>query len=110
MVMNTVIRSRWLRTIGLPLLIVFALGSQGGHQMAAQNGQKMLFGPIGVAPTEFVRVNVYGGVNGPNDLPWDFTVRIFNRRGEIAQEQRLQVAAGVTRSVDVNIGNPDIFP
>jgi hypothetical protein len=46
----------------------------------------------------------------PDDPQWDFVVRIFNRRGELTQEQRLRLAPGVTGSVDVNIGNPDIFP
>jgi hypothetical protein len=37
-------------------------------------------------------------------------VRIFNRRGELGIERRLTLASGVTGSVEVNIGNPDIFP
>ena len=43
-------------------------------------------------------------------VPWDFVVRIFNTRGEVGVERRFTLAPGVTRSVDVNIGNPDIFP
>ena len=38
------------------------------------------------------------------------SLRIFNRSGQVAQEQRLRLAPGVTRSVEINIGNPDIFP
>jgi len=109
--MNDIIRPRSLRTIGLALLVVSAVGSQGGHLIAAQSGQTALFGPVGVAPHEAVRVNVYGGgISDPDDVPWDFTVRVYNKRGQLAQEQRLQVAPGVTRSVDINIGNPDLFP
>ena len=107
-------RSRWLRSIALLLLIAVALGSVGDRALAVRNSETVLFGPVGVAPHEAVRVNVYagrpGGISDPNDVPWDFTVRIFNRRGELAQEQRLRLVPGVTGSVDVNIGNPDIFP
>ena len=45
----------------------------------------------------------------PHDLAWDFVLRIFNRSGEVAHEQR-RLALGVTRSIEINIGNPDIFP
>jgi hypothetical protein len=108
-------RSRWLRSHALLLLIAVALGSLGDRTLAVQGGGKVLFGPLGVARQEAVRVNVYAaghpdGISDPNDVPWDFVVRIFNRRGELADEQRLRLAPGVTASVEVNIGNPDIFP
>ena len=104
-----------LRRMALLLLIGTALGSLGGHAVAAERGARLLFGPIGVARQEGVRVNVYGIGNpdiigDPNDVPWDFVLRIFNHRGELAREHRLQLAPGVTGSVEVNIGNPDIFP
>ena len=107
-------RSRWLRSIAFLPLIAAALGSVGDRALAVRNSETMLFGPVGVASHEAARVNVYasnrGGIGDPDDVPWDFTVRIFNRRGELAQEQRLRLAPGVTGSVEVNIGNPDIFP
>lgn len=104
-----------LRRMALLLLIGTALGSLGDHAVAAEPGARLLFGPIGVARQEGVRVNVYGIgnpdiVGDPNDVPWDFVLRIFNHRGELAREHRLQLAPGVTGSVEVNIGNPDIFP
>ena len=59
-------------------------------------------------------MNVYAignpDISDPNDVPWDFVLRIFNRSGQVAQEQRLQLAPGVTASVEISIGNPDIFP
>jgi hypothetical protein len=108
-------RSRWLRSHALLLLVAVALGSLGDRTLAVQGGKKVLFGPLGVARQEAVRVNVYAagnpdGISDPNDVPWDFVVRIFNRRGDLADEQRLRLAPGVTASVEVNIGNPDIFP
>ena len=103
-------RSRSLRCMAL--LLLGALASLGDRALAAPAGAKVLFGPIGVARQDAVRVNVYaaGGIGDPNDVPWDFVLRIFNQRGELAREYRLQLAPGVTGSVDVNIGNPDIFP
>ena len=100
--------------MALVLTVAAAWGSQSNRAMAVLGGETAQFGPLGVAPDEAVRVNVYaanpGRIGDPNDAQWDFVVRIFNRRGELAQEQRLRLAPGVTGSVDVNIGNPDIFP
>jgi len=108
-------RFRTARAMALLLLVGTAAGSVADRTLAAQRGATMLFGPMGVARQEGIRVNVYaagnpGGISDPNDVPWDFVLRIFNHRGELAREHRLQLATGVTGSVDVNIGNPDIFP
>jgi len=93
----------------IALLAVLMFGS-GDRALAIQVPEGTVrLGPIGVAKTEAVRVNVYG-IGDPNDVPWDFVVRMFNTRGEIAAERRLTLAPGVTASVEVNIGNPDIFP
>jgi hypothetical protein len=70
---------------------------------------KVLFGPIGVGIGEVVRVNVYA-IGNPNEQPWSFAVRFFNRRGDLVHERRFDVAPGVTASVDASIGNPDEFP
>jgi hypothetical protein len=37
-------------------------------------------------------------------------VRVFNRRGDLAQELKAQAAPGATASFEINVGNPDIFP
>ena len=82
----------------LGLLVAAAVGSRGDRGLAVQGGETVQFGPIGVAPSEAVRVNVYaantGRISDPNDAQWDFVLRIFNRRGEIAQEQRLRLPPG----------------
>ena len=52
-------RSRWPRRIALLLLVGAALGSLGDRALAVQGGAKVLFGPIGVARHEGVRMNVY---------------------------------------------------
>jgi hypothetical protein len=53
-------------------------------------------------------VNVYAignpdRVGNPDIAPWDFTVRVFDRRGRLVQEQKLQLAAGVIGSVEVAV-------
>ena len=101
---------RLLRSLAsIALLALVPLSSS--DRAAAVQGREgtVLLGPIGVAKNEAVRVNVYG-ISDPNDVPWEFVVRIFNTRGDIAFERRLTVGPGVTRSVEVNIGNPDLFP
>jgi len=107
-------RSRCLRSVAVLLVIGAALTSLGDSAQAAERGTKLLFGPIGVARQEGIRVNVYGignpDISDPNDVPWEFLLRVFNRSGQVGHEQRLRLGPGVTGSVDVNIGNPDIFP
>ena len=101
---------RSLRNSALVALLAIVMSSSGGRAATIQATEgTVLLGPIGVAQNEAVRVNVCG-IIGPNEVPWDFVVRIFNTRGEIGVERRFTVAPGVTRSVEVNIGNPDIFP
>jgi hypothetical protein len=106
---------RTLRTVILLRLVGTTSGSLGDRALAAPRGATVLFGPIGVGRQEGVRVNVYAArdpnaISDPNDTSWEFVLRIFNHRGELARQYRLQLAPGVTASVDVNIGNPDIFP
>ena len=101
---------RMLRNSALIALVAAVMLGSGDRAGAIQTTQgAVLLGPIGVAKNEAVRVNVYG-IGDLNDIPWEFVVRIFNTRGDIGVERRLTVAPGVTRSIDVNIGNPDIFP
>jgi hypothetical protein len=101
--------SRVIRRSALIALLAVVMVWSGDRVLAAPNGNRTLIGPLGVATGEAVRVNIYG-ISDPNDVPWDFVVRIFNRRGELGIERRLTLASGVTGSVEVNIGNPDIFP
>ena len=82
-----------------------------GDRASANQGRegKVRFGPIGVAKTEAVRLNIYA-IGDVEHVPWDFVGRIFNTRGELASERQLTLAHGITGSVEVNIGNPDLFP
>ena len=59
----------------------------------------MLFGPVGITTGERALVNVYAignpdEIGNPNELPWTFVVRVFDRRGLVVQEEKLQLAAG----------------
>ena len=99
----------WIRGAALAALALLATFGSRDRVLAFADSETVLFGPIGIARHEAVRVNV-SAVGNPNDAPWDFVVRIFNRDGELVDETRLQLAPGVTGSVDVNVGNPDEFP
>ena len=101
---------RVLRNSAVIALLAIVMFSSGDRALAIQDSEgRALLGPIGIAADEAVRVNVYA-VGDAEHLPWDFVVRIFNTRGELASERQLRLAPGVTGSVEINIGNPDIFP
>jgi hypothetical protein len=53
-------------------------------------------------------VNIYAignpnEVGNPNDTPWNFVVRVFDRRGSLVQERKLQLAPGVIGSVELAV-------
>ena len=103
-------RSRLVRTTVVLALLAIPLSLFGPRGLAIVGPEyKVLFGPIGVGAGQGARVNVYV-IGNPNESPWEFTVRIFNRRGEAVQERKFRVAPGAIASFEVNIGNPDIFP
>ena len=62
-------RSRWLGSIALLLLVAAALGSVGDRALAVRNGETVLFGPVGVAPHEAVRVSVSRRQPGSHQRP-----------------------------------------
>jgi hypothetical protein len=104
------LRSRRIHVVAVVALLATSLLVFGDHASAIQDSEdKVWFGPIGVGVGQGARVNVYG-LGGPDTTPWEFAVRIFNRRGELAQERRFQVAPGAIGSLEINIGNPDTFP
>jgi hypothetical protein len=71
--------------------------------LAIQDSEdKVWFGPVGITPLERALINVYS-VGNPNETPWTFVVRVFDPRGELVQEQKLQLTPGVTGSVLVAI-------
>jgi hypothetical protein len=90
----------------------------GDRALAIQDSEdKILFGPLGVGAGQGARINVYGlgpsslgGTVPPPTVPWEFTVRVFNRRGDVVQERQFQVASGAIASFEISIGNPDTFP
>ena len=79
----------------------------GERALAIQDSEdKVWFGPVGITPGERALVNIYAvgnpdEIGNPNDTPWDFLVRVFDRRGAVIQEQRLQLARGVIGSVEL---------
>lgn len=101
---------RLLRHAALVALLATTMFSSGGRASTTQGTEGTVrLGPVGVAQDEALRLAVYAAAETVH-VPWDFVVRIFNTRGEVALERRFTLAPGVTRSVDVSIGNPDIFP
>lgn len=103
-------RSRWIQTVLIVALLGTPLFLFGDRAFAIQDSEdKVLFGPIGIGVGQGARVNVYG-VGDPNDTPWDFAVRIFNRRGDVVQQRRFQVAPGAIASFEITVTNPEDFP
>jgi hypothetical protein len=88
----------------------------GDRVAAIQDSEdKVWFGPVGITPGERALVNIYAvgnpnEIGNPNETPWDFVVRIFDRRGRLVQEQKLRLAAGVTGSVAVAIQDEENIP
>jgi hypothetical protein len=104
------LRSHWIHgVVGVALLAIpLFLFSNRAH--AIQDSEdKVLFGPLTVGFGQSVRLNAYG-IGNPNEAPWLFLVRVFNRRGDLAQELKAQAAPGAVASFEINIGNPDEFP
>lgn len=103
-------RSRLVRAVMVVTLLVTGWFLLGDRALAIQESKdRVLFGPLGVGAGQGARINVYG-VGNPNDAPWQFAVRIFNRRGEVVQSREFQLAPGVVGSFEVSIGNPDTLP
>jgi hypothetical protein len=77
--------------------------------LAIQDSEdKVWFGPVGITPGERALVNSYAignpnEIGSPNEAPWKCVVRVFDRRGTLVQERRLQLAAGVIGSVELAV-------
>src|SRR6185503_4041214 len=101
--------SRCLRPAAAFAILGLALILFGDRAVAIQDSEdKVWFGPVGIAPGERALVNVYAIgdpdiIGNPDETPWTFVVRTFDRRGALVQEQKLEVAPGVTGSVDIVI-------
>ena len=71
--------------------------------LAIQDSEdKVWFGPVGITPGERALVNIYV-IGSPNEVPWSFVVRVFDRRGALVQERQLQLAAGAIGSVALRV-------
>ena len=109
------IRSRRTHAL-LALALSVPLFMFGDRVLAIQDSEdKVWFGPVGIAPGERALVNIYAvgnpnDVGNPNEIPWDFVVRVFDTRGKLVQEQKLQLAAGVIGSVAVAIQDEEYIP
>jgi hypothetical protein len=103
------IRSRRMLALVTLALAAIPLFVFGDRALAIQDSEdKVWFGPVGIAPGQRALVNVYAignpnEIGNPNDRPWTFVVRLFDPRGTLVQERRLQVAVGVIGSVELAI-------
>jgi hypothetical protein len=101
------LRSRSVHAFAVVALLAIPLFLFSHRAHAIQDSEdKVWFGPVGIAPGERALVNVYAignpdEIGNPNDTPWDFVVRVFDRRGTLVQERRLQLAPGVIGSVEL---------
>ena len=104
------LRSRRLHAAIVVALFLTPLFLFGDRALAIQDSEdKVWFGPVGIGVGQGARVSVYG-IGNPDILPWEFDVRIFNRRGEVVQERRFQVAPGAIASFEINFGDGSGFP
>jgi hypothetical protein len=103
------LRSHRLLSVGSLVLLTIALVLFGSRVAAIQDSEdKVWFGPVGLAPGERALVNVYAignpdVIGNPDETPWTFAVRVFDRRGTLVQERRLELAPGVIGTVDVAV-------
>jgi hypothetical protein len=108
------LRSR--RAHALLALALVPLFMFGDRVLAIQDSEdKVWFGPVGITPGERALVNIYAignpnDVGNPNETPWTFVVRVFDPRGRVVQEQKLQLAAGVMGSVAVAVQDEENTP
>jgi len=103
------LRSRLVHTFVVIALLAAPLFLFSQRALAIQDSEdKVWFGPVGITPGERALVSIYAignpdVIGNPNETPWTFVVRVFDARGALVQEQKLQLAAGVIGSVAVAI-------
>ena len=109
------IRSRRIHAL-LALALSVPFFMFGDRVLAIQDSEdKVWFGPVGITPGERALVNIYAignpdEIGNPNEFPWTFVVRVFDTRGKLVQEQKLQLATGVIGSVAVAIQDEENIP
>jgi hypothetical protein len=102
-------RSRWIRLTAAFALCALALFRFGDRAAAIQDSEdKVWFGPVGITPGQRALVNVYAvgnpdTIGDPDITPWNFVVKVFDRRGTLIQERQLRLPTGAIGSVDVAI-------
>jgi hypothetical protein len=107
------LRSWCSRALVALALLATPLFLFGDRALAIQDSEdKVWFGPVGLATGQRALVNIYAignpnEVGNPNETPWNFVVRLFDRRGVLLQERALRLAAGVTGSVELAVEDPD---
>ena len=106
------LRSRW--TLALAALALLATPFLfGDRALAIQDSEdKVWFGPVGITPGERALVNIYAigdpdTIGNPDTTPWSFVVRVFDRRGTLVSERRLQLAPGVIGSVELAVADQE---
>ena len=110
------IRSRLVHTFFVVALLTATPFLFSHRALAIQDPDfRILFGPVGITSGERALVNVYAignpeVIGNPNEIPWTFVVRVFDPRGTLVQEQKLQLAAGVIGSVAVAVQDEEYIP
>jgi len=97
------------------LLLALVLALHASVRAISEENDKVLFGPIGVALNEGVRINMHAigdpdSIGDPGIQAWTFTVRVFNRRGTVALERRVDVLPGTFATVGLGLLDPAQFP
>jgi hypothetical protein len=101
------LRSRRMLSLVAVALLATWLVLSGDRALAIQDSEdKVWFGPVGIAPGERALLNVYGignpdTIGNPDETPWTFVVRVFDRRGAVVQERRLQLAPGTIGTIAI---------
>jgi hypothetical protein len=110
------LRSRRTQGAVLVALLATPLFLFSHRALAVQDSEdKVWFGPVGITPGERALVNIYAigntdTIGNPDIVPWNFVVRVFDRRGTLVQERRLQLAPGVIGSVELVIQDEENLP
>lgn len=107
--------SRIRRSATAALLLAVAMVTFQARALGISEENKVLFGPLGVAFDEGVRVNIHvigdpDMIGDPGIRPWTFTVRVFNRRGAVGLERRVDVLPGTFATVNLGTLDPAQFP
>jgi hypothetical protein len=103
------LRSRRIRALAAFVLAATPLVLFGDRALAIQApDDKVSFGPVGIATGQRALVNIYAigdpnEIGNPDETPWTFVVRLFDRRGVVVQERTLQFAAGAIGAVELAV-------